>query len=358
MRFLPANAQHIGDRHSQQDSFGFADPDDREFVSHAGFLAVVCDGMGGMEHGDAASRMAVRAFLDAYLHKTPDESIPAALERSVREANDQVVMLATALGLVENIGTTLIAAATVPGGFYYISVGDSGLFLVKQGHVLMVNRQHVFANLLEQAVERGTISQEEALRHPERESLTSYIGAEMLEEIDHNLEPLPLEQGDTLLLASDGMFKTLAPEEMQAFLEGPPQTWPDVLVAQTLAKRREHQDNVTVLSVTLAPDAPAPLAPPPPAVETRAASSPPAWTPPVQAPSTPPARSARGKRVVILAVLMAGAAGAWWYLQHRPAALPSGPVLNGPVRPPGQSPPPIEIEPNVREPAPPPGSNK
>src|SRR5262245_47929517 len=56
MRFLPGNAQHIGARTSQQDSFGFADPDDIEFISHGGFLAVVCDGMGGMEHGDAASR--------------------------------------------------------------------------------------------------------------------------------------------------------------------------------------------------------------------------------------------------------------------------------------------------------------
>ena len=53
MRFLAANAQHIGARHSQQDSFGFADPDDQEFIAHAGFLAIVCDGMGGMEYGDA-----------------------------------------------------------------------------------------------------------------------------------------------------------------------------------------------------------------------------------------------------------------------------------------------------------------
>ena len=111
MRYLPGNAQHIGARHSQQDSFGFLDPEDRAFISHGGFLAVVCDGMGGMEHGDAASRTAVKAFLEAYQRKTPDEPIPTALERAVRDANQQVVALANNLGMSEGIGTTLVATA-------------------------------------------------------------------------------------------------------------------------------------------------------------------------------------------------------------------------------------------------------
>src|SRR5690348_14445951 len=114
MRILPGNAQHIGARHSQQDSFGFADPNDQEFIAHAGFLAVVCDGMGGMEHGEAASKTAVRAFLEAYQRKTPEESIPAALERGAFEANREVLAQATQLGLVENMGTTLVAAALTP----------------------------------------------------------------------------------------------------------------------------------------------------------------------------------------------------------------------------------------------------
>src|SRR5258708_31727993 len=135
MRFLPGNAQHIGARHSQQDSFGFADPDDQAFISHGGFLAVVCDGMGGMEHGDAASRAAVKAFLDAYQRKTPEESIPAALERAVRVANDQVVALAQSLGMSEGVGTTLVAAALLDTSMYFISVGDSGLFHASGGQM-------------------------------------------------------------------------------------------------------------------------------------------------------------------------------------------------------------------------------
>ena len=250
MRYLPAHAQHIGARHYQQDSLGLADPEDQAFLAHGGYLAVLCDGMGGMEHGDIASQTAVRAILDAYALKTPEESIPAALERSAREANECVIEAALGLGLKEGVGTTLAAAVLHSGFLYFISVGDSAVFHVRDGVLHKVNRPHVFANLLDQAADRGQISRSEAAQHPERESLTSFIGIHNLEEIDHNLEPWPVSEGDTILLASDGMFKTLDPEEIQACLTGHPQSWPETLVDRTLAKGNPGQDNVTVVSVT------------------------------------------------------------------------------------------------------------
>jgi serine/threonine protein phosphatase PrpC len=252
MRTLSGHAQHIGARHSQQDSFGLADPEDHEFIAHGGFVAVICDGMGGMEHGEAAGRTAVEAFLDAYKRKIPEESIPDALLRSVREANEEVVTLAATLNVVENMGTTLVAVALTRGGFYHISVGDSAIFRVTAGEVAMVNRHHVFSNFLDEAVNRGVMSREDADRHPERESLTSYVGVRNLEEIDRNVEAWELAEGESVLLASDGMFKSLEGDELLAGLHGPPQTWPETLVAKTLAKGFEFQDNVTVLSVTIA----------------------------------------------------------------------------------------------------------
>ena len=250
MRYLPAHAQHIGARHYQQDSLGLADPEDQAFLAHGGYLAVLCDGMGGMEHGDIASQTAIRATLDAYALKTPEESIPAALERSAREANERVIEAALNLGLKEGVGTTLVAAVLHSGFLYFISVGDSAVFHIRDGVLHMVNRPHVFANLLDQAADRGQISRSEAAQHPERESLTSFIGIHTLEEIDHNLEPWPVSEGDTILLASDGMFKTLDPEEIQACLTGHPQSWPQILIDRTLAKGNPGQDNVTVVSVT------------------------------------------------------------------------------------------------------------
>ena len=321
MSFLPGNAQHIGNRSSQQDSFGFGDPDDEEFLAHGGFVAVVCDGMGGMEHGDAASRMAVRAFLEAYQSKDPSESVPDALERSAREANDRVVEMAHELGAAESVGTTLVAAVLINSGLgkamYFISVGDSGLFHVSDGQIQTVNRPHIFGNLLDNAVARGSMSKEQALLHPERESLTSFIGVEVLEEIDRNIDPWPISDKDSILLASDGLFKTLSPEEILESLSGHPQTWPDALVARTLARKYEYQDNVTVLSVTVQ-DQPDTLKLPPPAVaverEVKRGVT-------VMLP--PPRKRSRKLLAAALIVIagIAGGGGRWWYKKHHPAAV-------------------------------------
>jgi len=320
MSFLPGNAQHIGARSSQQDSFGFGDPEDEAFLAHGGFVAVVCDGMGGMEHGDLASRTAVRTFLDAYRSKTPEESIPDALERSAREANDRVVEMAHSLGAAEGVGTTLVAAVLVESvldskSMYFISVGDSGLFHISDGQMQTVNRPHIFANILDTAVSRGTLSKEQALLHPERESLTSFIGVGVLEEIDRNVDPWPIAEGDTILLASDGLFKTLTAEEVLESCHGHPQSWPDALVARTLEQKYEYQDNVTVLSVTVR-DKPDTLKLPPPAVAIEKTAAP--KTLPL------PPRGKRSRRIIatVLGIAIAGTAvaggGRWWYKKHHP----------------------------------------
>jgi protein phosphatase len=226
MCYLHGNAQHIGSRRHQQDSFGFSDGAGQAFQSHGGFLAVVCDGMGGMEHGDIASQTAVRTVIEAYVCKTPQESIPQALERSVQQANERVFAIAKSLGVAGAAGTTLVAGVLHGTSLYYISVGDSALFHLSRGRLRMISRPHVYADLLEQAVASGSLSREAAANHPVRD-------------------------GETVLLATDGLFKTLDGIEMLSCLTGDPLSWPGTLVQRTLDKREQGQDNVTVVAVTL-----------------------------------------------------------------------------------------------------------
>ena len=361
MHFLPANAQHIGDRHSQQDSFGFGDPEDRAFTAHGGFLALVCDGMGGMEFGDAASRTATRAFLDTYKTKTPAESIPTALERSVRAANDAVLELAHNYGLTEGMGTTLVAAALLDASLYFVSVGDSGLFLRRNGSLRMLNHPHVFANLLDAAVARGNLAREDAENHPERESLTSFIGAEALDEIDLSAEPLPLADGDAIVLASDGLFKTLSLEEMTACLNGDALAWPDKLVASTIAKKREHQDNVTVLSIAVEGEgAAAPIVESAPTEAAPAASAQPPASPqpesvmPVAA--AVPARKSKSivPWVVFIVLALVASAAAWWFFANRKVGrFTSAPVPGSTVKAPARAQPAeIKLDPDAPHVAP------
>jgi serine/threonine protein phosphatase PrpC len=156
------------------------------------------------------------------------------------------------------------------------------------------------------------MSREAALLHPDRESLTSFIGVGVLEEIDRNVEPWPIHEGDSILLASDGLFKTLRSEEMLECLAGPPQTWPDRLVARTLAQGYEYQDNVTVLSVTVQDQART-LKLPPPAVE----------LPKTIRTQTGTVAASHSRRILtillILALVIAAGGGRWWYKKHHPS---------------------------------------
>jgi protein phosphatase len=204
-----------------------------------------------MAHGDRASHTAVDAFVEAYLRKSPKDTIPAALDRALHAANDQVVEEARKLNLVEEMGTTLVAAVIREDELHYISVGDSGLFHARSGQIRTMNRPHVFANYLDQAAEQGTITHHSAQTHPGRDLLTSFVGAQMLEEIDRSHRTAHLLPGDVILLASDGLFNTLSMEEIGAAVGQGGDGLAERLVAQTLAAENPMQDNVTILTLAL-----------------------------------------------------------------------------------------------------------
>jgi protein phosphatase len=254
IRFIPATAQHIGTRSHQQDSYGFSDPDDETFVAHGGFIAVVADGMGGLAHGDAASRIAVKTFLEAYASKTRTEPVAAALDRALRAANGAVFSLAVGLGAPGDVGTTLVAVALQSDGLHWTSVGDSAIYLFRGGELTLVTTSHIYGRTLDARVTRGEMSAEEARSDPQREALTSYVGASELGEVDRNIRPFPIQAGDSILLASDGLFKTILDGEIAATLAGEGDRAPQILVRKTLACKRDHQDNVTVCVVRVKDD--------------------------------------------------------------------------------------------------------
>jgi len=245
MIVLPGNCQYIGARSSQQDAFGFSDKDDLAFVAHGGVLAVVADGMGGMAHGGEASHMAVRAFLHAYMAKSADETVPAALHRALDEANQAVISLAYQAD-AEDVGTTLVAAVIHGDALHWVSVGDSRLYLWRDRQLTQLNADHIYANDLDRDAANGNISREDAENHPERRSLTSYLGLTRLDLIDHNPQPFPLFGGDRILLCSDGLYVALVESEIAPLFNRDAQQAAEDLVALVLAKNRPGQDNLTV----------------------------------------------------------------------------------------------------------------
>ena len=249
---LPGNAQHRGDRSEQQDSFGFSDLLDSELLDRGGALVVLADGMGGHALGRTTSQIAVKTFLDGYARKSPDEPIPAALHRLLHDANAAVRELAEREGELDNAGTTLAAAVIHQQELHWIAVGDSRIYCYHQGQITPLTTDHVYARDLEREVAVGTLSVAEAAAHPDREALTSFLGMPVLDEIESNLRPVPLQSGDRVLLCSDGLYRNLSATDLaEELARSQPQAAAEALLGRALARPQPRQDNVTVVILGL-----------------------------------------------------------------------------------------------------------
>lgn len=239
------NAQDIGMRMQQQDAFAITPLEEQDVVARCGVMAVVCDGMGGMENGAEAANLGVVTFMRQYLEA--DEVNEYTMVDAVFAANDAVYR--------ENqgkngaiAGTTLVAASIREDGVRFVSVGDSHIYLYRNGKVYQLNRDHNYFSILLEEVKAGTITLEEAQHHPERAHLTSYVGIETLELVDYNVEPVELRHGDRILLCSDGLFKTLSIAEIAKIMENSTDyDAQDALLQAVKNKGKRKQDNTTVV---------------------------------------------------------------------------------------------------------------
>jgi len=238
------NALHIGMRESQQDCFIISDISNAELREQKGILGVVADGMGGMADGAEASAIVSRTMLQ-YFNEVGTFGQPELdLLNMVYIANDNVnrYMKGRDPG-----GSTVVAAIIKNDLFYWIAVGDSRIYLFRNGAIMQINREHIYAAELDEKAAKGEITWEAAAGDPKRAALTSYLGMGVLEKIDRNLEPVQLVNGDRVLLLSDGIFDTLTDNEILETMSLPPQESALVLQEKTIAKQNPNQDNLTAL---------------------------------------------------------------------------------------------------------------
>lgn len=304
-RIDPAQAQHPGRRESQQDACGFLAPADAATAAHAGHLAVLADGMGGGRNGQWAAEQAVQCFIDTYRSKAADEAVPAALQRAMQAANAVVHDEAQRLSAVDRMGTTLAAAVVLGQQLHWLNVGDSRVYLQQGGPLQCLSTDHSYAEVLRIRVQRGELSAGEALGHPLRHALTSYLGRP--EPLQHgaSTEPVALQPGSWVLLCSDGLTQALDDEQIGAQLQGGAQQACHRLLQAALDRALPDQDNVSAALLHL----PAPGEEPEAATLSQAVYElPPAVRPPRPAPAPAPAAPSRPRWREPLALLGLGAA--------------------------------------------------
>ncbi len=251
LKLVPSCYQHIGARDNQEDTFAISDFLDGQFVNKNGVLAVVADGMGGLDLGEEASRVAAGAFMEVYKNRNSEEAMPESLMRALTIANTAVFDLAFDGGTEKDLGTTLVAAAICDDQLYWISAGDSRIYLLRDRKLKQLTTDHIYANHLEKDVAKGKITSKEAKKHPERDYLTSYLGLSELKEVSQPDNPLIIKPGDDILLCSDGLTNTLTEAQIVSIMLNGCGDKAEELVKEVLGTNKVHQDNVTVVVISV-----------------------------------------------------------------------------------------------------------
>lgn len=239
----------IGDRSSQQDS---------SQVKRGGngcLLACVCDGMGGMEGGELASSTAIQTIFDDFsnLKDLRQEAAAEWMKGILASADQKVAALRTPAGKPLGGGTTCVLVLAYETGFLWGNVGDSRIYLIREGRIFPINRMHNFNLQLDYMVQTGTIDMEERERLGARgEALISFLGIGGLPIMDIGRSFIPWMNGDVVLLCSDGLYKAMDDQQILAVVEESGEN--EDLMARRLCNEASRlssrsQDNTTVIIV-------------------------------------------------------------------------------------------------------------
>ena len=233
-------------RTNNEDSHLYWEPDSEDEFRRKGRLAVVADGMGGYEGGQEASRLAVETARHIY-DSSAEYDRQKVLVEALQTAHRNIHRYADEHPQFQGMGTTCTAVSIVDRELSFAHVGDSRVYLVRQATVSRLTRDHSYVSRL---VESGIVRSEDAESHPQRHILTAALGSGADIEPDVPERPVLLQDGDTLVLCTDGLWSLVGEQEVGRTVEAEsPSEACRALV--NMALERGAPDNITVLVLRL-----------------------------------------------------------------------------------------------------------
>lgn len=198
-------------RENNEDKHEFFIPVDDQELAAKGRIFVVCDGMGGAEAGQVASELTCKTFIDVYRSHLGDTeaAIRGAIQASNRYTHEVQLLDRKKRGM----GTTLSAVVLVQDKAYIGQVGDSRVYLLRDGMVEQVTTDHTW---VEETVRAGVMSREEAEASQYRHVITRAIGPEP--EVDPDVFRVDIQTGDIFMLCSDGVTNHVSDAEIGRIL--------------------------------------------------------------------------------------------------------------------------------------------
>jgi serine/threonine protein phosphatase PrpC len=241
MNYSVAQDTRVGKRPYNQDRAG-------HWSTAEAVLLVACDGMGGHAHGEVAAELVMRHIAAAFRRDArPRLADPDLfLFRAVGRSHGMLLREAMHLGLPDTPRTTVVACVVQDGRAYWSHVGDSRLYLLRKGEVLVRTRDHT---LVQQMVDEGRLKADDASSHPERNRLLQCLGGVNTPRILPTAHAL-LEKDDVLLLCSDGLWGPLSERQiLDAFAAGTAGEAVARLASLAEAQGGPGADNITALAL-------------------------------------------------------------------------------------------------------------
>jgi PPM family protein phosphatase len=219
-------------------------------------LFLVADGMGGLEAGEVASRLAVDTVAELLLafgalgRPGQTRELETKLVLAYREANTRILDQAHAQDTPASMGATLVGLALLDGQFVLANVGDSRAYLIRSRTIRQLSQDH---SLVMAKVRQGLMSQMEASASPEKNLIYRALGLSAHLEVDTSV--ITAEPGDAFLLCSDGLSDVLADQDILDMAGGDGRDSPEAICASLIAAALERQarDNVTAVLIRCLP---------------------------------------------------------------------------------------------------------
>lgn len=243
---------NIGQRKTQQDAAIVSTNDQEKNATVHKTLAVLCDGMGGMEGGEKASNLCVNTIHKDFYggKKIPD--VTQFLFDEIDKLDIEVAELCDEEGQTLKAGTTLVVVIIEDNKLYWASVGDSRLYIIRNEEILQVTKDHNYLMELMEMVKQKRITLEEAISNEDKEALVSYIGIGGIKYVDYNRNAFELLPGDCMVMCSDGLYRALDDESIKQIVmasDGDMSQAAKYLVEEAMNQGNKYQDNTTVVTI-------------------------------------------------------------------------------------------------------------
>lgn len=234
--------QFIGSRKKQQDTITY-------FQTEEDIFSSLSDGIGGLECGEIASAIACRELVKKCTQSY--EVNETSLVNGFQEADRKVCSFVKENNL-SGSGCTLISVWIKQHRLYFCSIGDSLLYLYRNGKLKQLNRRHNYKLYLDELLYSNKISNYDYQNNLNKQNVViSYIGKGTINLIDFNKDGMLLENGDVILMCSDGIFDALEEKDIKMIIDKNknPATINSSIINLVKLKKNPKQDNVSVITI-------------------------------------------------------------------------------------------------------------